>query len=379
MAPELSSNWKKLQAKIKTELPASAPASGGKSAASTKPTAQKRKASDASARAPKQTKKPRVAAASKPTRTQPPKQMGVTQSSTVTKGTAATITPSLALWAEDNDISPEALAEAYNLGGPPPPPRPRGAASSSRTKPGLPAPLPDATDDDDDAARVNEGLAPSSLTSTTTTTPLGKYVGLDCEMVGVGPEPARASALARVSAVDFHGAPVYDAYVRPREPVTDYRTPITGITAATLRRGAGARPFAEARAAVAALLRGRVLVGHDLRHDLAALELAHPDRDTRDTARFAGYRGYGHGRRPALRVLAREVLGLEIQAGAHSSVEDARVAMLLFRHRKSDFDVQHASKYGAPPEDGVGRSETGKETKKKKKGKKKKGKGKKAR
>lgn len=243
------------------------------------------------------------------------KPMGITQSSTVAKGTPETVTPSLALWAEDNDISAEDLAEAYNLG------IKNNASLAAAERP-----------------RVNEGLAPGIE--------VGKYVALDCEMVGVGPE-GRESVLARVSVVDFHGRQLYDSFVKPREYVTDWRTHITGITPRILPT---AREFDDVQAAVADLVKNRILVGHDIRHDLAALQLSHPSGQIRDTARFAGYRQYGHGPKPALRVLAREVLGVEIQTGHHSSIEDARVAMLLFRKKKSDFDLQHASRYGLPTE-----------------------------
>ncbi|KAI1487706.1 ribonuclease H-like domain-containing protein [Biscogniauxia mediterranea] len=344
MAEELSSNWKKLQAKIKAES-ASATSSSSSCPAPRIPSKtglHKRKAADTSittteaikasqARKKTKTKKelgddkaPLSSASkiSKPPATGPPKPapMGVTQSSAVTKGTAATVTPSLALWAADHDISPEDLAEAYGLG---------------LSKPATATPAASIAQQ---PVRENEGLAPGASS-------VGKYVALDCEMVGLEPD-GRADALARVSLVDFHGAQVYDSYVRPRaeagEVVRDYRTAITGITADTLRRGG--RDFGAVQAEVAALLHGRVLVGHDLRHDLAALRLRHPPEMTRDTVRHPGFRRYSaHGRSPALRVLARELLGLDIHAAAHSSVEDARVTMLLFRHRKPDFDVAHAA------------------------------------
>jgi hypothetical protein len=54
-----------------------------------------------------------------------------------------------------------------------------------------------------------------------------QFIAMDCEMVeGESIE----HMLARVSLVDFEGRAVYDAYVRPREPVIDYRTGITGLT-----------------------------------------------------------------------------------------------------------------------------------------------------
>lgn len=204
------------------------------------------------------------------------------------------------------------------------------------------------------AVHPNQGLAPDIE--------VGKYVAVDCEMVGVG-EGGNESALARVSIVDFHGRQVYDSFVRPKERVMDWRTRVSGVSPRDMKT---ARTFEEVQAAVAELLKGRILVGHDVRHDLAALLLEHPSKMIRDTARFSGFRKYGHGPKPALRVLAKEILDVEIQSGQHSSIEDARVAMLLFRRYKPGFDVEHANKFGTEgkgPGKGIG---TGKKTKKKK-------------
>lgn len=103
--------------------------------------------------------------------------------------------------------------------------------------------------------------------------------------------------------------------------------------------------FPTAQAVAAGLLKGRVLVGHDVKHDLAALELAHPAGMVRDTAKHSGFKVHGHGPKPALRVLAREVLGVEIQGGQHSSLEDARAAVALYRRNKGAFDVECKARY----------------------------------
>ncbi|KAI0391125.1 ribonuclease H-like domain-containing protein [Xylariaceae sp. FL0594] len=353
MAQELSSNWKKLQAKIKAESSKESkeskkPASiSSKVQSSAQPSSKKRKAgaisdqnstikkrkADSSLQGPR-ARQVQSKTASKVTVPQKrPTAMGVTQSSAVVKGTSATVTPSLALWAEENDLTAEDLAEAYGLGL---------ASKRGRATNALPV---SGSDVREDRSRVGEGLAPG--------VEVGKYIAIDCEMVGTGPT-GQDNMLARVSCVDFHGRQVYDSFVLPRERVTDYRTAITGITPSTLRPPA-ARPFEEVQAAVADLLQGgRILVGHDLRHDLAVLELKHPAPQVRDTARHWSFRQYGHGPKPALRTLAREVLGLDdFQKGRHSSVEDARVAMLLFRAKKSEFDVENANHFGVPPEDGA--------------------------
>lgn len=68
-------------------------------------------------------------------------------------------------------------------------------------------------------------------------------VALDCEMVGTGPG-ARCSELARCSILDYHGNVLYDKYVKPCQPVTDYRTRWSGIQRRHLRN---ATPFTQAR------------------------------------------------------------------------------------------------------------------------------------
>lgn len=68
-------------------------------------------------------------------------------------------------------------------------------------------------------------------------------VALDCEMVGTGPG-GRCSELARCSILDYHGNVLYDKYVRPCQPVTDYRTRWSGIRRHHLHN---ATPFAQAR------------------------------------------------------------------------------------------------------------------------------------
>ena len=65
----------------------------------------------------------------------------------------------------------------------------------------------------------------------------------------------------------------------------------------------------------------------------------------RDTARFSGFRKYSAGKTPSLKKLVKEILGVEIQEGEHSSIEDARAAILLFRRHKSAFDTEHAQRF----------------------------------
>ena len=64
----------------------------------------------------------------------------------------------------------------------------------------------------------------------------GKCVGMDCEMVGTGPD-ASFSMLARCSLVNHHGNVLYDSFVAPMDTITDYRTSVSGVTPSDLRGG----------------------------------------------------------------------------------------------------------------------------------------------
>jgi RNA exonuclease 4 len=294
MAPELSSNWKKLQAQLKQESEASKE--------------KKRKAVPTERQKNGIAKRRRLEETSAVNGSKKIKMGNGTNSKSenpVEGGPSA----SLALWAEDNDISAKDLAEAYGGN------------------------LKDTTIKGAAADKINGGLSKD--------VGIGKYVGIDCEMVGVGGDEDR-SVLARVSIVNFHGTQIYDSFVRPKEFVTDWRTHVSGVSPKNM---ATARSLEEVQTDVAAILKDRVLVGHAVKNDLEAIMLGHPKRDMRDTSKFSGFRKFSAGKTPSLKKLAKEVLGVEIQGGEHSSIEDARATMLLFRRHKPAFDIEHASRF----------------------------------
>lgn len=69
------------------------------------------------------------------------------------------------------------------------------------------------------------------------------YLAIDCEMVGTGPKGS-VSQLGRCSLVSYDGDVVYDKFIKPPMPVTDYRTRWSGIRPRNL---ANATPFSVAR------------------------------------------------------------------------------------------------------------------------------------
>lgn len=173
-----------------------------------------------------------------------------------------------------------------------------------------------------------------------------RYVACDCEMVGVGSE-GRKSALARVSLTDWNGQVILDTFVKCPSRVTDFRTWVSGVTAKDLQSDKAMDEKA-CRQKVAALLRGKILVGHSLKNDLDALLLQHPKQDIRDTAKHRAFQRLGNNKwRPRkLKDLAFQHLGLKIQekGQAHDSVDDARATMEVFKVGRGPWEKELEAK-----------------------------------
>ena len=173
-----------------------------------------------------------------------------------------------------------------------------------------------------------------SLVKQSSTTGLTRHLAIDCEMVGVG-HRGRRDILARVSIVNAFGHVIYDKYVLPGEPVTDYRTFVSGIQPHHLKNGI---QFDKCQREVCDLLHDRILIGHAVHHDLKVLYLEHPASDIRDTSKYFDSSAYGGRGTPSLRKLTEYYLGVDIQSAAHDSVEDARATMRLYTMFKKDWE-----------------------------------------
>ncbi|NWH41666.1 I20L2 protein, partial [Chloropsis hardwickii] len=159
-----------------------------------------------------------------------------------------------------------------------------------------------------------------------------KLVAMDCEMVGTGPG-GRTNALARCSIVTYEGDIVYDRYVRPEAPIVDYRTRWSGIRRHHMDK---AVPFRRAQQQVLQILAGKVVVGHAIHNDFKALRYSHPKALTRDTSQIPLLNrraGFPENTAVSLKRLTKALLNQDIQVGksGHSSVEDARATMELYK------------------------------------------------
>ncbi|XP_028835851.1 interferon-stimulated 20 kDa exonuclease-like 2 [Denticeps clupeoides] len=179
-------------------------------------------------------------------------------------------------------------------------------------------------------------------------TPIGnpqKYLAIDCEMVGTGPK-GRKNELARCSIVSYDGDVIYDKYIKPTNPVTDLRTRWSGIRWHHLHN---ASPFLQAKKEIVKILSGKVLVGHALHNDLTVLSYTHPASLTRDTSRIPLLNkkaGFPETQAASLKRLTKAIFGKDIQTGraGHSSVEDAKASMDLYKVVEVEWEKELASK-----------------------------------
>ncbi|THG04474.1 hypothetical protein TEA_022646 [Camellia sinensis var. sinensis] len=150
-------------------------------------------------------------------------------------------------------------------------------------------------------------------------------VAIDCEMVGGGSD-GTLDLCARVCLIDEDEKLIFHTYVEPQIPVTDYRYEITGIGEEHLR---DAMPLKEVQARLLEILyngesigrvrldggKARLLVGHDIEHDLDCLKMNYPDHLHR----------------------------YDIQSGVHDPFVDCVSAMRLYkRMRAQDHHVVEA-------------------------------------
>lgn len=175
-------------------------------------------------------------------------------------------------------------------------------------------------------------------------TEMAGVLAMDCEMVGGGSD-GTLDLCARICIIDEEENVIFHSYVIPQIPVTNYRFEITGITEDHLK---DAMPLKLVQEKVQEILyngesigrirlaggKARVLVGHDLEHDLHCLLINYPDHLIRDTAKYRPLMKtnlISH----SLKYLTKTYLGYEIQSGVHDPYEDCVAAMRLYKRMRA--------------------------------------------
>ncbi|KAF9910135.1 hypothetical protein EC991_007267 [Linnemannia zychae] len=180
---------------------------------------------------------------------------------------------------------------------------------------------------DPELPELKEGwMETPKLAKTTLSPPPKKMIAMDCEMC----RTEAGQELTRVTLIDEAGKTVYDQLVMPENPILDYLTQYSGMTAARLS-GVTTR-LAEVQEKMKSFIDyNTILVGHSLENDMKVLKLAHPF--IIDTS-LVYHHTRGPPYRPGLKWLAQKWLQRQIQANVergHDSAEDALACMDLIK------------------------------------------------
>ncbi|KAF9663593.1 hypothetical protein SADUNF_Sadunf17G0067600 [Salix dunnii] len=171
-----------------------------------------------------------------------------------------------------------------------------------------------------------------------------QVVALACKMVGGGSDGS-LDLCARVCLVDENENIIFHTYVKPPIPVTNYRYETTGIRPEYLR---DATPLRQVQKKIQDFLcngepmwkirprggKARILVGHNLDHDLDRLQLEYPAGMMRDTAKYPPLMKTSKLSN-SLKYLTQAYLGYDIQTGMQDPYEDCVATMRLYTRMRS--------------------------------------------
>uniref|UniRef100_A0A1B6DAF0 Exonuclease domain-containing protein n=1 Tax=Clastoptera arizonana TaxID=38151 RepID=A0A1B6DAF0_9HEMI len=169
--------------------------------------------------------------------------------------------------------------------------------------------------------------------------PLQAYA-IFCETVkGKRQDGGSMDMLAKVVVVDSNGATVYQKMITPEGPILDYRSSATNLYPSNFTNTV---PINNEREKLAALLRGRVLVGHGLSRDLKLIGLKHPYMLRRDTSTYDRFhRGLAPIHCSTLKDIAEHFLD---KTNLQGPQDPANTAMQLYLQYRRDWDLHGKKK-----------------------------------
>ncbi|KAK3158874.1 hypothetical protein QOZ80_2AG0142740 [Eleusine coracana subsp. coracana] len=169
----------------------------------------------------------------------------------------------------------------------------------------------------------------------------GRAVALACKMVGGGNDGS-VDLVARVCLIGEDENIIFQTYVKPIAPVTNYRCEVTGVRPEYLRE---AMPLKVVQRRIHDILcngeplwklrpssfgRAKILVGHDLER----LGLEYPSFMIRDTAKYPPLMKTSKLSN-SLKYLTQAYLGYDIHTGIQDPYEDCVAAMRLYIRMRS--------------------------------------------
>ncbi|KAL6010978.1 hypothetical protein ACLOJK_001422, partial [Asimina triloba] len=169
-------------------------------------------------------------------------------------------------------------------------------------------------------------------------------LALACKVVGGGNDGS-LDLCGRVCLMDEDEKIIFQTYVKPNLPVTNYRYETTGIRPEYLR---DAMPLKQVGRKIQDILcngealwkirtragKARILVGHGLDRDLQCLDIEYPAHLLRDTAKYPPLMKTSKLSN-SLKYLTQAYLGYEIQTGIQDPCEDCAASIRLYTRMRS--------------------------------------------
>lgn len=156
-------------------------------------------------------------------------------------------------------------------------------------------------------------------------------LALDCEMV-ICEDNQRH--LARLSIVNYNRHVIFDEYIKPEKKVKNYLKEITNIDSFKISHS---QNFEFYKKKIFKILQNKILVGHTLEKDFEVLGFKAEKMKIRD---ISGFKLFMEGKfKVKLAKLCERFLKIKIQGGTHSSVEDARAALEMYKLYQREIDL----------------------------------------
>jgi RNA exonuclease 4 len=162
-------------------------------------------------------------------------------------------------------------------------------------------------------------------------------IALDAEMLIC---EDNSKQIGRLSIVNFNRVVLYDSFFKPSKRVKNYLTRYSGLTFLNTNR---APLFEEEKEKIEKILKNAVIVGHSLSSDQEVLNIKWNWKQIRDISLFPAFKK--GNKKTSLKDMTEKYLEIEIQNGEHSSVEDARAALEVYKLYKREIDEYSRESY----------------------------------
>ncbi|KAM9999163.1 hypothetical protein ACTFIZ_002719 [Dictyostelium cf. discoideum] len=171
-----------------------------------------------------------------------------------------------------------------------------------------------------------------------------KFFSIDCKIIEI---EGSKGTLGKICIANQNGQIVYEKIVKPMDKVVDFRTKFTGLTRDKVQREG--TDFLQVQKEVEKILRHKILVGHDLVHDLKNLKLAHKKKLLRDATQFTKFFNPDTKSEDSLKSIAKRELNFSPDNWDPSGKRDTIINVILYKKNQKEWETFINNKfYGQP-------------------------------